>query len=55
MPAPWSLSSFPTCRYHVLLSHCAEDRDWLVAPLIERFESGWDHPLFDRHHYPGWD
>ena len=32
----WQLASFPTCRYHVFLSHCQEDRDCLVGPVHER-------------------
>jgi hypothetical protein len=52
MPARWSISHFPACRFHVFLSHCDEDRGWLAFPLFKRLESLGVMPWLDLHHYP---
>ena len=31
----WRLQFFPRCAYHVFLSHCREDMEWLIDPLYE--------------------
>ncbi len=48
----WRIDSFPKCRFHVFISHAAEDRAWLVEPLCERLKADGTIPWFDRHHYP---
>jgi hypothetical protein len=56
MLASWEISSFPKCQYHVFLSHCAEDRDWLVDPLYDRLSRLRIVAWFDRTHFgPGGD
>lgn len=56
MLALWEISTFPKCRYHVFLSHCAEDREWLVVPLLERLQRRQIVAWIDRDHYgPGGD
>ena len=52
MPAIWQISSFPTCQFHVFLSHSAEDREWLILPLFERLKRVPIIPWLDLHHYP---
>lgn len=52
MPAPWIISHFPRCEFHVFLSHCAEDRAWLVRPLFEQLKRRRIIPWIDWHHYP---
>src|ERR1035437_7632999 len=47
----WEIASFPHCEHHVFLSHCAEDRRWLVDPLHARLKSHQIIPWIDRHHY----
>lgn len=50
MPARWTISHFPACQFHVFLSHCDEDRQWLA--LRERLEALGISAWVDRHHYP---
>jgi hypothetical protein len=52
MPARWSISHFPACQFHVFLSHCDEDRQWLAYPLFDRLETLGVSPWIDRHDYP---
>lgn len=52
MPARWSISHFPACQFHVFLSHCDEDRQWLVFPLRVRLQTLGISAWVDRHHYP---
>lgn len=52
MPARWSVRNWPECRYHVFLSHCAEDRDTLVLPVFQELARLGYSPWIDRHHYP---
>lgn len=35
----WQISSFPSCSYHVFLSHCAGDRDDLVHRVYDELEN----------------
>ena len=48
----WQLASFPKCEYHVFLSHCAEDRDALVAPVYDHLLAAGITPWLDRQDYP---
>src|SRR6266852_341518 len=48
----WLLRSFPFCTHHVFLSHCREDRDWLVFPLYEALRHEGVIPWLDEHDYP---
>lgn len=48
----WQLQFFPVCTYHVFLSHCREDREWLAFPLYERLQQEGIIPWLDRHDYP---
>lgn len=48
----WQLPFFPPCKYHVFLSHCREDRDWLVHPLFEALRRQGVIPWLDLHDYP---
>jgi hypothetical protein len=48
----WQLRFFPACTHHVFLSHCREDRDWLVFPLFEALRQQGIIPWLDRHDYP---
>lgn len=48
----WEISSIPRCEHHVFLSHCAEDRGWLVNPLYEHLAAARVIPWIDRHDYP---
>ena len=48
----WTLSSFPTCQWHVFLSHCREDRVDLVSPLNEQLREAGVIPWLDREDYP---
>ena len=52
MPAEWKINYWPRCQKHVFLSHCAEDRDELVAPVYRELERRKVIPWIDRHHYP---
>jgi hypothetical protein len=48
----WQLQFFPTCSHDVFLSHCSEDRDWLIFPLFESLQRKAVVPWLDRHDYP---
>lgn len=48
----WQLPFFPVCTHHVFLSHCREDREWLVVPLFEALQQEAVIPWLDRHDYP---
>ena len=48
----WQIRFFPRCSHHVFLSHCREDRDWLVFPLFEALQRCGIVPWLDRHDYP---
>ncbi len=48
----WQIQSFPSCTHHVFLSHCREDREWLVFPLEEELRRRGVIPWLDRHEYP---
>jgi len=48
----WQLRFFPACTHHVFLSHCREDREWLVFPLFESLQQQQIIPWLDRHDYP---
>ena len=47
----WQLQFFPACTHHVFLSHCREDREWLVFPLFQALQQEKIIPV-DRHDYP---
>ena len=47
----WQVTSFPRCRYHAFLSHCAEDRDGLVRPVHDRLLVGGVVPYLDQEDY----
>jgi hypothetical protein len=48
----WQIQSFPACTHHVFLSHCREDREWLVFPLNEGLQNRGILTWLDRHDYP---
>lgn len=48
----WQIRFFPRCSHHVFLSHCREDRDWLVFPLYETLQRSGIIPWLDCHDYP---
>jgi hypothetical protein len=48
----WQIQFFPLCTHHVFLSHCREDREWLVFPLFEELCQRGIIPWLDRHDYP---
>jgi len=52
MPSQWRIEYWPDCIAHVLLSHCAEDRDHLVLPVYEELRRRGLVPWIDRHDYP---
>jgi hypothetical protein len=43
---------FPACTHHVFLSHCREDREWLVFPLYEALQARQIIPWLGQHDYP---
>ncbi len=47
----WQISFFPRCEYHVFLSHCALDRDWLVHPVYEELRRQGVIPWLDQEDY----
>lgn len=47
----WQISSFPSCGYHVFLSHCAADRDDLVHRVYDELEARGVVPWLDREDY----
>ncbi len=48
----WCIQFFPLCTHHVFLSHCREDREWLVLPVYEELQRRGIIPWLDRHDYP---
>lgn len=48
----WQIQFFPPCTHHVFLSHCREDREWLVCPLKEGLERRGILSWLDLHDYP---
>ena len=52
MPAEWGISHWPSCDFHVFLSHCAEDRDRIIVPVYQALEQNDVFPWIDRHQYP---
>ncbi|MGO8750150.1 MAG: toll/interleukin-1 receptor domain-containing protein [Thermoguttaceae bacterium] len=48
----WQLRFFPACTHHVFLSHCREDREWLVFPLFQSLQQQQIIPWLDHHDYP---
>jgi hypothetical protein len=48
----WQIQFFPLCTHHVFLSHCREDRDWLILPHYEDLRSREMIPWIDLHDYP---
>ncbi|HEX7448823.1 MAG TPA: toll/interleukin-1 receptor domain-containing protein [Pirellulales bacterium] len=48
----WQLQFFPACTHHVFLSHCREDRGWLVNPLADAMRDRRLIPWVDQHDYP---
>jgi hypothetical protein len=52
MPADWAVNHWPSCDFHVFLSHCAEDRNSLVKPVQTRLESSQVITWLDVHDYP---
>ena len=48
----WQLQFFPRCSWHVFLSHCREDMEWLIDPLYEALRQEAIIPWLDRHDYP---
>jgi len=47
----WQIRSFPSCDYHVFLSHSQEDRDPLIEPTRKKLASRGVVPWFDREDY----
>jgi hypothetical protein len=48
----WQVQFLPQCTHHVFLSHCREDRDWLVRPLNAALQSKAITTWLDLHDYP---
>ena len=47
----WQIASYPFCEFHVFLSHCAEDRDWLILPVYDALAQRGIIPWLDREDY----
>ena len=47
----WQITSFPRCEYHVFLSHCAIDREFLVHPVNDELKRRGIFPWLDRDDY----
>lgn len=47
----WQITSFPTCQYHVFLSHCALDRSTLVHRVYDELMRRKIIPWLDREDY----
>ena len=47
----WQIASYPRCERHVFLSHCAEDRSWLVHPISDELMRRQIIPWLDREDY----
>ena len=52
MPATWHIQHWPRCTHHVLLSHCAENRNELIIPVFEELAQSNVISWLDQHHYP---
>lgn len=48
----FSVRSFPTCKYHLFLSHSREDHDWLVRPAYENLNQHKVTSFLDVEDYP---
>ena len=48
----WEIQFFPLCTHHVFLSHCREDRQWLLHDVCEELQRREVIPWFDQHDYP---
>jgi hypothetical protein len=48
----WEIRAFPRCTHHIFLSHCAEDRRWLLPRLLDGLKARGIIPWLDRHDYP---
>ena len=48
----WQVQFFPQCTHHVFLSHCREDREWLVRPLNAALQREAITTWLDLHDYP---
>jgi hypothetical protein len=47
----WQIASNLRCEYHVFLSHCADDRSWLVHPVYDELMRRQIIPWLDREDY----
>lgn len=47
----WQIASFPACDHHIFLSHCAEDKPWLVDAVCEELKRREIIPWLDREDY----
>lgn len=52
MPAFWEIKNWPQLGYHAFLSHSAEDREKIVAPVAHGLESQKIVPWYDQIDYP---
>jgi hypothetical protein len=48
----WGVERWPTCAYHVFLSHCREDKRRLVRPLFRELSKQGLSVWFDESNYP---
>ncbi|MGI8905488.1 MAG: toll/interleukin-1 receptor domain-containing protein [Candidatus Sumerlaeaceae bacterium] len=48
----WQIDQWPIPTFHVFLSHCREDRGWLVEPLIKRLARRGILAWYDQQNYP---
>ena len=48
----WRIQFFPACKYHIFLSHSAEDRSRLVHPVYRKLSRQGIIPWLDLHEYP---
>lgn len=47
----WQIHSYPPCDHHAFLSHCADDRAWLVHPVFDELKARGIIPWLDREDY----
>lgn len=47
----WQVTAYPRCEHHVFLSHCADDRSWLVHPVYDELRRRRIVPWLDREDY----
>lgn len=52
MLGEWRITKWPRCEFHVFLSHCAEDRERIILPVMEQLAERGIIAWIDRHHYP---